>query len=302
MKKYDVVLLTDHRYEQPAKVDWYIEQILQEDQLLISQLENHNLKVIRKNWRSSDFDWSECELAVFRTTWDYFDRFKEFSKWLNVVSNQTNLLNPIELIRWNMDKHYLLDLEEKGINIIPMLIEEAGSNITLKEFLNQSGWQDCVLKPTVSGAGRHTYRINVNNTKEYEHIFSDLLNEEAIILQPFQDNIVTSGEYAFMMINGQFTHAVLKVAKPGDFRVQDDFGGTVHKYKPKNQEIEFAESVFSAMAQTPVYGRVDLIYDNNEQLAVTELELIEPEMWFRLYPPASKLFADAILQLLAVTG
>ena len=97
-----------------------------------------------------------------------------------------------------------------------------------------------------------------------------------------------------MVMGGQFTHAVLKIAKPGDFRVQDDFGGTVHEYQPTLEEIAFAEKAVAACDPQPYYARVDIIRDNNNELAVIEMELIEPELWFRLKPAAAEVLVEAI--------
>ena len=99
-----------------------------------------------------------------------------------------------------------------------------------------------------------------------------------------------------MLFDGKYSHAVLKIAKEGEFRVQDDFGGSVHQYDPSDEEIEFAEHVAAHTSPLPAYARVDVIWDNNDQLAVAELELIEPELWFRFKPEAADLMADAVLR------
>ena len=117
------------------------------------------------------------------------------------------------------------------------------------------------------------------------------------MLQPFQYDIINKGEVAFMLMNGIFTHAVLKKSKPGDFRVQDDFGGTLHDYTPTSEEIAFAEKAVAACSEKPLYARVDIINDNNGQLAVMELEIIEPELWFRRNPLSANFLASAIKNL-----
>jgi hypothetical protein len=106
--------------------------------------------------------------------------------------------------------------------------------------------------------------------------------------------VLQRGEVALMFFNGQYSHAVLKVAKPGDFRVQDDFGGTVHNYTPTDEEIRLGEQTVQACAIVPVYARVDIIEDNNSVPAVSELEIIEPELWFRFHPPSAEQLAEAI--------
>jgi glutathione synthase/RimK-type ligase-like ATP-grasp enzyme len=174
------------------------------------------------------------------------------------------------------------------------LFIEKGDVRSLAEMVQASGWQECVLKPAVGGAGRHTYRLNVHNIAAQESLFRKLIAEEAFLLQDFMQQITVKGEVALMLFEGKFTHAVLKKAKAGDFRVQDDFGGTVHDYQPTQEEITFAEAVVRTCDPLPVYARVDVIWDNEDRLCVSELELIEPELWFRNCPVAAEAMADGI--------
>ena len=115
--KFDIVVLTDHRYVAPKTRTPYIENVLQEDHLVLEAMEKQGLKVVRKAWDDPDFDWSTTQYALFRTTWDYFDRYPEFSEWLEKTSKRTRFINSKELIYWNIDKHYLQDLSKAGVTI-----------------------------------------------------------------------------------------------------------------------------------------------------------------------------------------
>jgi hypothetical protein len=294
MIRYDITLLTDSRYVNPEKIDWYIQNILDEDHLITTALEKRGLKVHRTNWDDVHFNWKETRFAIFRTTWDYFHRFQEFSSWLKKTSEQTQFINPLPTIYWNMDKHYLQDLKQEGINIPETIFIEAGSEKTLEELVNQSKWEQFILKPAISGAARHTYRFNSQETIEHEKIFRNLIAEESLLLQKFQKQIITKGEVAFMLFDGKYSHSVLKKVKEGDFRVQDDFGGTLHEYSPSQDEIQFIERVVSVCRPVPVYARVDVMWNNENELCVSELELIEPELWIRKHPVAAELFASAL--------
>ena len=295
---YDITVLTASKFLNPVNPDWYTQQVLVEDNYVMEALFRKGLKVIRTNWDNPDFDWTKTRYILFRTIWDYFDRFDEFSLWLDRVKNQTNLNNPYSLIRWNMDKHYLQDLKNMGINVPPTLFVEPGENRTLNEVIAESDWDEFILKPAVSGAGRHTYRLNLNNINKHETVYQQLIAGESMLLQEFQHNVITKGEVAFMLFGGQFSHAVLKKAKPGDFRVQDDFGGSVYDFIPSDDEIKFAEQVVSLCDPVPVYARVDVIWDNKNMLCVSELELIEPELWFRRNPLAADLLAEKVIELM----
>ena len=112
-------------------------------------------------------------------------------------------------------------------------------------------------------------------------------------------NITLEGEISLIMIGGKYTHAVKKIAKKGDFRVQDDHGGHVKKYTATKQEILFAEKCLEASPFKTVYARVDLVYDNNNIPSLSELELIEPELWFRNKPKSAEFLAEEVFNLIS---
>lgn len=297
----DVALLTDHRYlaEVAAEGDWYLNNILSDDRLLADALSELGLSSERIDWSRPGVDWSKFRCAVFRTTWDYFDRYAEFSAWLNRISQQTRVLNDLSLIRWNIDKHYLNDLSARGVNVVSSHFFERGQVVDLKSIMLENGWHEGIIKPCVSGAARHTYRIDAATTDSINKQVNELLNAEGMILQPFQADVLLNGETSLMVFDGRFTHAVKKIPRMGDFRVQDDHGGTVSRHTATADEIAFAEQAIKACPLPPIYGRVDVVRDNQGQLAIMELELIEPELWLREYPPAATAFAQAISKSLA---
>lgn len=297
MPEFDIVLLTEDRYEDPPVMTEYIRNILTDDHLLKTALENRGLRVIRKSWADPEFNWKSTRFACFRTTWDYFERFEKFSKWLEVASSQTTFINSIELIKWNMDKHYLSDLNNRDVHTVETLFMEKNDDRSLADISQKFKGEIFILKPAVSGTARHTYKITSDTLSAHEDIFKALIANESMLLQPFQQYVLLHGEISMIVIGGRFTHAVRKKAKDGDFRVQDDFGGTVHAYQPANEEIEFAEKAVNTCNPRPLYARVDIIRDNNNRLAIMELELIEPELWFRRNPLAAEMLADEILKL-----
>ena len=293
---YDLVLLTERQYISPKKVDWYVQQVLDEDRIVKEALEAKGFKCLIKSWDDLDFDWSSTRYILFRTIWDYFYRYEEFIEWLNETKELTQMINPYEQIVWNVDKHYLRELEENGVNIVPTHFIEAGTETTLAVEHKKLGWGKTVLKPCVSGGGRHTYLLNAGNLEEHEAVFKELIGSEAMMIQPFMENITTKGEVSHMVMGGTYTHSILKIAKEGDYRVQDDFGGSVHEYNASKEEIEYAESVTRACSPIPTYARVDVVWDNNQELALGELELIEPELWFRHCQKAADQLAEVIIE------
>ena len=291
MKSFDFVILTDDRYVLPP-TDQYTQNIYQEDNLLKEALEARGTKVGRVSWSDVDFDWASTNAVIFRTTWDYFGRYEEWVNWLEQLKHKTQMINPYNTVRWNMDKHYLAELAAKGIHIPTTVYVEKGEQLSLKEISQQRAWEIMIIKPCFSASARHTYKVTSENLDEHEALFAELISQEAMMVQEFQQDVIDRGEVSLMVMGGVFTHAVLKRAKSGDFRVQDDFGGTLEDYEPTPEEIEFSERAIAAVSPLPAYARVDLIRDNDGQLALIELELIEPELWFRRYPKAAQVLAD----------
>jgi glutathione synthase/RimK-type ligase-like ATP-grasp enzyme len=289
----DVTMVTQADYLEPEIVDGYVANVLLEDKLVRAALEKEGLNVDRTSWDDKR-DWTTSHIILIRAIWDYFHRWNEFSQWLERTQDKVISINPFKLIRWNAHKFYLKELSRSGVRIPPTLFIKSGVGQSLEGHLKAVDWKDVVLKPAISGAGRHTYKFSKDSASEFEGIFSQLLAEEDVLLQEFQPSIQERGEAALMFIDGQFTHAVLKRAKRGDFRVQDDFGGTVEEYVPTREEVELARKIIALCPEPALYGRVDLFWNTAGDVLLGELEVIEPEMWFRYHPSAADLLAKAV--------
>ncbi len=298
MKEFDVVLLTDSRYVNPKKIDPYIENVLNEDGLVIQGLEKLNLRTIKKDWNDSNFNWSSTQSAIFRSTWNYFDQFSNFRNWLDLVKDQCYLINPYEQINWNLDKHYLLDLQKQDLPIVESIFVSKKTKLNLETISKNKNWKEIVVKPTISGAARHTYLLKKDEIKNFQDKWLSLTNNEDFMVQEFQKNILNSGEIAVMLFGGEYSHSVLKKAKKGDFRVQDDFGGSVEKINPSLEIIELAEKTVKSLKTTPLYARVDIIFDNDNNPVISELELIEPELWFRFKEESAYKLAEFVKDFL----
>ena len=298
MKEFDVVLLTDSRYVNPSKIDPYIENVLKEDGLVIEGLEKLNLRTIKKDWNDTNFNWSSTKSAIFRSTWDYFDQFSTFRNWLDLVKDQCYLINPYQQINWNLDKHYLIDLQKLDLPIVESVFVSKKTNLNLETISKSKNWKDIVIKPTISGAARHTYLLKNEEIKNFQEKWLSLTSMEDFMVQEFQNNILSSGEIAVMLFGGKYSHSVLKKAKKGDFRVQDDFGGSVEKINPSLEIIQLAEKTIKSLKTIPIYSRVDIIFDNNNRPVISELELIEPELWFRFKEDSAYKLAEIVKDFL----
>ena len=288
-----LALLTERRYLKPKQKNWYIQNILKEDLLVAEALSNLNIKSKRVAWDKPD-NLGDFKFALFRTTWNYFDKLNEFYEFLKTWGSKIVFINPYEQIVWNLNKQYLLELSSKGINIPATILIKRGDSICLNKLCQEKKWSEIIVKPCVSAAAWETYRLKCPLTSKQSQLFQGLIAKQDMLIQSFQKKILSFGEISLMIINGIYSHSVLKRAKSGDFRVQDDHGGTVTNYQANHLEIDFAERIIGSLDFSPTYARVDLIVDNNGDLALSELELIEPEMWFRKNVPAANMLAKTI--------
>jgi glutathione synthase/RimK-type ligase-like ATP-grasp enzyme len=261
-------------------------------------LRAHGLRVARRSWSDPAFDWSTTRTAILRSTWDYFHRFTEFRAWLERARRVTRLINDPALVDWNLDKHYLADLAAAGADVVPTHYAEQGDTEALASIMARQGWHEVVFKPAISGAARLTYRVDLSGCAAMEPVFAHCVADEAMLVQPFLPDVLVDGELSLIVIGGRCTHAVRKRARPGDFRVQDDHGGTVHPHLPTRDETAFAEAAVASCPAMPAYARVDAVRDRAGRLSVMELELVEPELFFRYHEPAARALADEVAALL----
>jgi glutathione synthase/RimK-type ligase-like ATP-grasp enzyme len=288
----DIAIVTADAYEKPNQRDPFHLQVMLEDAYLAEALEQRGLCADTVSWSNPAYDWDRCGALIIRSTWDYLERLPVFEQWLRERNAHLRIFNPYETVHWNLDKRYLIELEERGVRTVETRVIPPAE--TIRDAMARRGWDEAILKPAVSAGGRYTYRVNAQNCDTVQRAFKQVAEEKEFVLQPFQRSIVDDGELSYMVIAGRFTHAVRKCAKPGDFRVQDDHGGTVAPYTANAEEIALAESVVAHVDPLPVYARVDVVRDNDGALALMELELIEPELFFRFHRPAAHELADAI--------
>jgi len=289
-----ILLLTDSRYDNPTKKSHYISNILEEDKILSAALEQNGLHTTRVAWDDPNYNWQEGGIALFRTTWNYFDKLSQFRTWLANIRKCYTLINDISLINWNINKKYLFDLQENNIAIPDTVLVKANSGTDLLTIAAERQWTRIVIKPVISASGYNTYKLEGDELRAFQPAFARLTQSDDYLVQEFHTSILNYGEISLVFIGQEFSHAVEKKAKAGDYRVQDDFGGTISLVEPSIEQTSLARKAIRACIPRPVYARIDLIYTNQNIWAVSEVELIEPELWFRLKPESAETLATAI--------
>jgi glutathione synthase/RimK-type ligase-like ATP-grasp enzyme len=264
-----------------------------DDRLLLPPLAAIGLRAEAAIWSDPSYDWSSSAMVIIRSCWDYHLRIAEFLRWIEGLEMLgVPVWNSPATIRWNANKSYLKELEGKGISIVPTLWLEPGPNISLADELRRTGWQQAVVKPRVSATAHRTQLIPVEDAQSAQSLFDELRSGPGVMVQKFMEPIVREGEWSLMFFGGEFSHAVLKTPKAGDFRVQHDFGGHERSAQAPALAVEAAEKAVRAVGNT-LYARVDGVIDAGE-FCLMELELIEPALFLGESSGASEKLAAAI--------
>ncbi|MBY0403955.1 MAG: hypothetical protein K2X66_08650, partial [Cyanobacteria bacterium] len=196
-----------------------------DSQLLETKLKEMGLKVAPVIWTDPAVAWDKMKLCLVRSTWDYHQKLSEFMIWAKRVALKTQLWNPIEIIMPNTNKTYLKSLSNQGIRIVETVWVNPHDRFNLPDMMNEKGWDEVVVKPTISACSLDTFRVNRDNLDALWPEIQALLPYKAFMIQPYLHKIETEGEVSLIYINRRLTHAVSKKPKSGDFRVQEEWGG-----------------------------------------------------------------------------
>jgi glutathione synthase/RimK-type ligase-like ATP-grasp enzyme len=262
------------------------------DDKLISNLEK-KLKIDIVPWETA-VNWSEYDLVMIRTTWDYMPKTQKYLNVLESISQQTKLINPIETVKWNINKKYLLELCELGFPIIPTSLESKVTKDNIVPLFERfDKGQGIIIKPTI---GASSDGIQFLKTPQE---LQELTTGEWFV-QSFQKSIQLQGEFSLFFFNGHYSHAVNKMPKAGEFRSQEEFDSTVTNIQPSEQMRSLGEKVLAKIPVITEYARIDLILSDKDQPQIVELELIEPCLFFKYTKDGAMNFANHILNLLEV--
>ena len=269
-----------------------IPNLTADDQALIAPLAKLGIEARPAIWSDAKVNWAEAQAVILRSTWDYHLRLEEFLAWMTSLEETgARVFNPPTMLCWNADKIYLRDLERKGVAIVPTLWPEKG--FQLQQELRKYSRTKAVIKPRVSATAYRTVLTSAGETNEAQALADDLLRGPGVMVQEYMNEVSTRGEWSLIFFSGEFSHAVLKIPKAGDFRVQHDFGGAERTAKAPDAVIQAASRAIAALENVPLYARVDGVESGGEFLLM-ELELIEPALFLRLGEGAAERFATAI--------
>jgi glutathione synthase/RimK-type ligase-like ATP-grasp enzyme len=259
-----------------------------DDEPLRAALAERGAEVVPAVWDDPGQDWAAYDLVVVRSTWDYHERRDAYVAWAESVPR---LANPATVVRWNTDKTYLRGLAEAGLPVVPTAW--VTSPASLPDLLAERGWADVVVKPAVSAGARNTMRRrSPADDAEAQALLDTIVANGTAMVQPYLASVEGYGERSLLFFDGRPTHAVRRnpaLSTEGDERYE------AHRVEPTDAELALARDVLAAAPEGLLYARVDLVRDDRDEPVLIELEVTEPQLFFRFAPEAATAFADAIV-------
>jgi len=227
-------------------------------------------------WREAAERAEDYDAMLPLLVWDYFEGNEAyFRAEMARVDRKTRLFNNYNILKWNAHKAYLDVLEHEGAPVIPTVTVERVTRTGVERAFSELGTDRLVIKPSVGGGAWRQVLY-----REGEPFPSkEALPPEGAMIQSFLPSVTEEGEYSFLYFGGQYSHALIKRPKKGDYRIQSLYGGTEDTYIPSAAERASARAVLNALDFTPLYARVDLLRGRDGKLKLIELEMIEPYLY-----------------------
>ncbi|MFM7798217.1 MAG: RimK family alpha-L-glutamate ligase [Planctomycetota bacterium] len=242
-------------------------------------------------WEDGAADWSRFDAVVVRSTWNYVARLRDYRAWLERVALQTQLVNPLAAIRWNLHKRYLAELAADGLPVVPTVVVPHSVQPDWAELFARHG--DLVLKPAISAGSFATVRVRAGDAAAaHEHRAAHA--DRDMLVQPLLRSVVERGETNMVYLGGTLSHAIHKGAR-WDGQEEQSRG----LVEATADERAAAEHVLQAVDRrglgTLAYARVDMARGDDGAPLLMELEIVEPSLFLDRAPGRAELLVDAIV-------
>jgi hypothetical protein len=253
-------------------------------------------------WSDPSADWPAFDLIVANGVWDNIHHVDEFLAWVAAREQDgTPTVNSPATLRWNLDKRYLRELEAMGVPIVPTSWVEPDDGGATAEVDIALPDGEVVIKPSISGGGHRTARYRPEEHEDARaHAHELVAAGRTVMIQPYQASVDEVGELGLVFLGGEFSHAIQK-----DPMIRRGAGPLEHLID--NQVVRAAtassghldlgrHAVAAAEARLgpSTYARVDVVEGPDGGLAILELELLDPVLFFAEHPPAAATFAGVL--------
>ncbi len=245
-------------------------------------------------WRRASVDWDRYRAVYVGVPWDYPEDPARFLDVLSAIDRSAaTLVNDLSLVRWNLSKSYLRDLQTGGAPIVPSRWFESFDPAGVEGSFEWAGGGPIIVKPVVSTSAADTFLVAREEYSDLRPRLAKTFDDRPFVVQPFIRSIRDEGECSLFHLAGEFSHAIVKTPKAGDFRVQEEYGATIATLEPSAELIAAADRVLRLVAPAPVYSRCDFVRGRDRRFVLMELELIEPSLYLRTDSAAPERFAKA---------
>lgn len=262
--------------------------------MLLPALAAAGIEATPRLWNDKSVRWQEFDAVVLRSTWDYYLKPDAFKAWLRALAEAgVRVQNPVDVVLANMDKVYLRDLARRGVRIVPTEWLAPMDGISAADWVRSLPWSDVVVKPTVSAGAHRTHKTTREALLRDPAPLVEILRDASVMAQPFLQEIVRDGEWSFLYFGAEYSHAVLKKPKAGDFRVQWTHGGSHAATQPTPELRRDVDGIFKLLPGSRLYTRIDGVVLSG-RFHVVEVELIEPYLFLAEDSASPARFAKAL--------
>ena len=262
------------------------------DKLVADELTALGHDVESVPWNGDFGRFISSDLVLLCSNWDYHYHIQEFRKWLGKLKeHDIPLQNSLEIIKWNLSKSYISELAKNGILTPKSMIVDSKED--LEASFEKMHWSKAVVKPIYGASGHLVECISREEIPNWAMTHIEK-GANKWLLQEFISEIEQSGELSIVFINGNYSHAVRKIPKQGEFRINGQYGGQTSRIEPTSAIVEVARNILDYLEEIPLYARVDGVSINDTEFCLLELELNEPGLFFDLAPEKALYFARAI--------
>jgi len=243
---------------------------------LVPAFAAHNLRLETVVWEESLDRAGDYALMMPLMVWDYADgKHEQFLDTMQQLAAQTRVLNTCEMLKWNLDKSYLERLSNRGAPVLPSISVETVTAACIDRSFEELKTDHIVIKPRIGAGAWRQVSLKLGDALPD----ASTLPPAAALIQRFENNVQTEGEYSLIYFDGEFSHALIKRPKAGDYRIQSLYGGTEERVKPTAEQFEVCRRVLKTLDTTPLYARLDLLRGHDGDFKLIELELIEPYLY-----------------------
>lgn len=267
--------------------------ISQSDTLVANALIERGHRVEPVPWQRDFARLQAADLIILRSQWDYHYDMAGFAVWLDhVAAAALPVYNPVPLVRWNLHKGYLFDLQAHGVLIPTTHVLQVGE--APEPIFQQAGWSEAIIKPLAGASSHLVERVKRTDLATWSEQVRSQRADGAWLIQEFRPEIQQTGEWSLIFLAGHFSHAVVKQPSAGEFQLKSQYTDQIRRVTPAPSLLHQAQQVIATLPLLPLYARVDGILSAEGEFLVLELELNEPGLYFTFAPEQAVQFAAVI--------